>query len=295
VSYLKDHRDERGRVLDRGLGAHADTTPLDPALPLLLGIEPLRGYNSVDVLRYKEFLQFITDKSEPLRPREGPFGFPVLANFPIRNKKLADLLGTRYLLQPSDLPVEPGWRPVLVDEHPRAYQVIRGGVQDLPPFTLYENVDAFPRAFVVPQAAPLPRQNVLAALKAVDLHQAVLVEGPALGAENGLGTGSFRPASVKEYRPNRVTVQTDEGPEGWLVLADVWFPGWTCTIDGQPVLLHRADYLFRAVPIPAGAHEVVFSFQPASYRWGQVSSAAALGIALAALLLTAFRLRAGLR
>jgi hypothetical protein len=292
VTFLKEHGDERGRVLDRGLEAHADTTPLDPALPLLLGIEPLRGYNSVDVLRYKEYLQFLTDKSEPLRPREGPFGFPVLANFPVRNKALADLLGTRYLLQPSDMPVEPGWRAVFVDEQPRAYQVISGGVQDLPSFTVYENADVFPRAFVAPHAGPLPRQRVLEALKGTDLRQTVLLEGIENGTGSSGNLGSFRSAAITEYQPNRVVVQTDDGPGGWLVLADVWFPGWRCTVDGQPTHIYRADYLFRAIRLPDGAHEVVFTFAPTAYRWGQLVSAAAGCIVLAITFLAVFRLRA---
>src|SRR5207244_1170178 len=90
VTYLAQHWGEHGRVLDRGLAEPADS-PLDPALPMLLEIESLRGYNSVDVRRYKEYLQFITDEDRPLRPREAPFGFPIMANFPVKNRPLLDL------------------------------------------------------------------------------------------------------------------------------------------------------------------------------------------------------------
>src|SRR5213079_2679296 len=103
---------------DRGLTEPADS-PLDPALPMLLEIESLRGYNSVDVRRYKEYFQFIMDEDRPLRPREAPFGFPIMANFPVKNKTLLDLLGTRYLLRPSESPVQSrSWYRVAVDEHP---------------------------------------------------------------------------------------------------------------------------------------------------------------------------------
>src|SRR5262249_10576865 len=78
VALLAGQRTKHGRV--RARGAHdprlRDTsTPLDPALPPLLKIESLKGFNSVDIRRYKEYLQFIADIDAPLVPRQGAFGF----------------------------------------------------------------------------------------------------------------------------------------------------------------------------------------------------------------------------
>ena len=67
---------------------------------------------------------------------------------------------------------------------------------------------------------------------------------------------------------------------GWLVLADVWYPGWTCTVDGQPVDVLRADYVFRAVAIPAGEHRLTFTFAPRSYAIGRTATFAALATCL---------------
>ncbi len=76
----------------------------------------------------------------------------------------------------------------------------------------------------------------------------------------------------------------EEGPAGWLVLTDVWFPGWKCTMNGRPTEIHRADFLFRAVAVPSGPCEIVFSFEPESYQRGRELSlgAAALVLMLAA-------------
>jgi hypothetical protein len=292
VGYVIERRGEPERVLDRDVSVQVPSTPLGTgaALALYWHLESLRGCNPLDVLRYKEYLQFIADADQPVLPFQHSLAFPVIGNFPIKNKALLDLLGTRYLVQPSDRPLEQeGWEPVAHDPHPRAYDFITGGVQELPAYTVYYNQAAFPRAFVVPEAAPLPeRSEVLRALKATDFRRRVLLEGGPPTADSATATGDFRPAVIREYLPNRVVVGVDTGPPGYLVLADVWFPGWTCLVDGQPAPLYRANFLFRAVVLPAGPHEVVFTFDPASYRRGKAISGGALagvaGLSLLAVL-----------
>jgi hypothetical protein len=311
VRYLAEHRSytvggiaSPGRALDRGLdalpkdvppppgfAAEPGVTPLNPGLAMVEGIEPVRGYNSLDVQRFKEYLQLTTGKDDPVLPRTRPFGFPILVAFPIKNKPLLDLLGVRYLLQPAGAPLDsPDWEPVLTDEAPEAYQVIAGGMRVLPPFALYENPDALPRAFVVGQARPLPdRRNVLRAMTETVFRRTVLLEG--YHGSSPASPDNLRPAEVAEYQPNRVTVGAD-GP-GFLVLADIAYPGWVATLDGQPVPVYRANYLFRAVELPAGSHGVVFRFDPASYRRGRIISAAAVALlAVSGLVLAALRLRA---
>jgi hypothetical protein len=276
-------------VLDRDRVPDASgNTPLGAGAPLALvyGIEGLRGFNPVDVARYKEYLQFVTDHDKPLAPLSGPLTSPVMTDFPIHNKALLDLLGTTYLLQPSALPVENDeWQKVDEDPHPRAFEV-DNGVLNLPAYSVYENRRAFPRAFVVPEAAPLPpRPDVLAALKATPFDRRVLLEDftPSPGA--AAPEGEMRKANIAEYQPNRVVVDVPDGPAGYLVLADIWNPGWSCTVDGAASRLFRANYLFRGVALPAGAHRVEFVFAPASYRWGKAVSQAALGLLLIATLI----------
>ncbi|HZT81119.1 MAG TPA: hypothetical protein VFA26_12885, partial [Gemmataceae bacterium] len=187
---------------------------------------------------------------------------------------------------------EPGaWKEMCRDDHPEAPFFLSGESRELPPYTLYENPDALPRAFVVPQARPLPeRSRVPEALAGTDFRRTVLLEGepPAEGGEDS--PGWFRPARLTAYRPNRVDIEAD-GP-GWLVLADVDFPGWRATVDGEPAEVRRADFLFRAVRLPPGAHAVSFRFEPDSYYTGRKVSAAAL-IALVGITLLAAGVWAG--
>lgn len=287
---------EHWRVLDRGLVQQPSSAALGTALPMLANVElePVLGYNPFDVRRYKEFLQFVMDEDRPIRPREGIFGYPIVQGFPIDNKSLLDLLGTRYLLEASSGTVnfeargEPGanrsWHRVgTVDPDPTTYSFLVGGVQSLPPYVIYENRDVFPRTFVVHRAVPLAeRSQVLAQMKATDFRREVLLESAGLAASDRPAPVSdpprhgFDSATIREYLPNRVAVEVCAEDPGYLVLTDVWFPGWNCTVDGQPAPIHRANFLFRAVAIPAGNHEVLFVFEPASYRWGKCISILAL-------------------
>jgi uncharacterized membrane protein YfhO len=125
---------------------------------------------------------------------------------------------------------------------------------------------------------------VLDTLAATDFRARVLLEGWDGSPRPGGAAAEYRSAELLEYRPNRVRVGVGPGAAGFLVLADVWYPGWTCTVDGREAPLYRADYLFRAAELPAGEHEVVFTFEPASYRVGRIVSAVALAGVLGLLL-----------
>lgn len=73
--------------------------------------------------------------------------------------------------------------------------------------------------------------------------------------------------------PNNVSVSVSANEDGYLVLADSWYPGWQATIDGQRTEILQADYLFRAVFVPQGSHVVKFNYQPLSFYGGLALSA----------------------
>lgn len=58
-----------------------------------------------------------------------------------------------------------------------------------------------------------------------------------------------------EYKLNNASAQL-------LVVSDTWYPGWRATIDGKEVPIHRANYMFRGIFVPAGEHIVRFDFWP---------------------------------
>ncbi len=79
-------------------------------------------------------------------------------------------------------------------------------------------------------------------------------------------------ADIISYAAERVILSTHSRQERLLVLTDTWFPGWKAFVDGTETEILRANYLFRAVRVPAGRHQVVFEYKPLSLTLGAVLS-----------------------
>ena len=63
-------------------------------------------------------------------------------------------------------------------------------------------------------------------------------------------------------------VKVDSQTAGWLVLSDIWYPGWRASVDGSSAPVTRADYLFRAVRVDAGEHLITFNYVPVWFYAG---------------------------
>ncbi|MFO7682733.1 MAG: hypothetical protein R6X34_22070, partial [Chloroflexota bacterium] len=137
---------------------------------------------------------------------------------------------------------------------------------------VYLNEGYFPRAYVVGRALPAADAAEALALvqaQADGLRDVVVLEvwdeGPPVWQT------AVSPASqvrMSENGLNRVTLQADLDDAGFVVLADVYYPGWRAAIDGQPAPLYRANSIARAVYVPAGQHTLTFSFLPVDFVVG---------------------------
>ena len=87
-------------------------------------------------------------------------------------------------------------------------------------------------------------------------------------------------AKIVRYENELVTIATSADNEAILVLADSYYPGWKAFVDGREEVIRRANLFFRAVPLSAGNHTVEFRYEPRSFTFGLVISAATL-VALA--------------
>jgi hypothetical protein len=128
----------------------------------------------------------------------------------------------------------------------------------------------FPRAFFVDGVAAAADENeALDLLNTVDLTTKVILVKPAGGSRPGQ---MILPAEITRYRNREVAITLTNPVAGHLVLTDSYFPGWTALVDGKPRRILLANYLVRAVALEPGTHEVVFRYQPWSWRIGRTVS-----------------------
>lgn len=90
--------------------------------------------------------------------------------------------------------------------------------------------------------------------------------------------------TMTDYKPNELSynVKTDKG--GVVVFSEIYYPGWTATIDGQEAELGRVDYVLRALNVKQGKHKVVLTFKPKSIDTTENIAYASYGVLLVAIL-----------
>lgn len=74
--------------------------------------------------------------------------------------------------------------------------------------------------------------------------------------------------SIKSETTGNISINSNSSQPGWLVFRQTLYPGWKVSIDGKQASYYPADYLFMAVELPAGEHEVIWYYDPISYKIG---------------------------
>jgi hypothetical protein len=183
-----------------------------------------------------------------------------------RAEPLYNLLGVKYVLADEGDP--PGDQR-LVPVYTAA-----------PEIDVYLNTAALPRALFV--TSPRVVSDHTEAWKAIhepgfDPTRTIVLEQAQVktaveAARIAPGRDQAAHLAFVRYGLNAVEIRVEAPTSGWLLLSDVYYPGWRATIDGAPTSVLRADYAFRAVRVPAGDHEIEMTFAPRTWRVGLVLS-----------------------
>jgi hypothetical protein len=237
--------------------------PRDSAPPnrsRLWGIPSALGYSPLLLSRYGELLDIY------------PFGFLSFQALGSVNQSL-DILAVRYVLAPR----------IWIENASAAGSYLRGSarwshVEDFYQTAVFENHRTLPRAWLVPRAAQFDSRQVLAAIQKSILpdgtvyrpRRLALVEEPV----------DFKPEPFDEQATVTLThlsdtqseVSTSARTPVFLVLSDIFYPGWRATINNEPTHIFRTNYVLRGVIVPAGSNRVRFEFSPATLYLGAAVS-----------------------
>ena len=160
--------------------------------------------------------------------------------------------------------------------------VILGG--EYPPVV---NANAYGNAWFVEEVVPASTPDEeIAFLGSVDLKRQAVI-GKDMPAVTAAPADSTDAIVLTSYAPNELRYHYSASADRLAVFSEIYYPdGWKAEVDGAPVDVVRADWTLRAAQLPAGTHDLVMRFKPASYRIGANVSRASSIILLLLLVLS---------
>ncbi len=143
-----------------------------------------------------------------------------------------------------------------------------------------ENPNVYPRAFFVSSVQAVPsfieaRSELWRTIEPFDARHRALVEAPANQLPATVTEGNVESLT---YSPNRTDLDVSCPGTCYLVLSDMYYPGWIASVDGQTTAIFLTDAMVRGIVVPAGKHHVEFAYHPRSFRIGMLFSLATLGV-----------------
>jgi len=146
---------------------------------------------------------------------------------------------------------------------------------------VYQFPAALPRVTLLAHYAVV--RDARALVDSISLRQRDVAAGTWLLEDPKLELGPVAGgrADIVRYGLNRVVIDVNTPGPALLRLADLWYPDWNAYVDGHRTAVLRADYLLRAVAVPAGRHRVEFRYESAAVRRGLLLSLVSLLIVLA--------------
>jgi hypothetical protein len=236
-----------------------------------------RWIGALSIRPYREFIeQFFANDREAL-DGEGEHAIA-------QNRTMLNMAGVTHLAQLL--------KPEAIDamEH-HGYQVIHETRLNESRARLYRNPDAFPRAFLVPNATFKPAADETRhALQDPNFkpREYVFITGPKPPPSEFLVENAPMPISaaiIKRYTATEVEIETNSSHPAWLVFTDATTPLWQTTVDGESQDYYVANTLFRTAHVPQGTHTVSFRYHSPATQKAKYLTISALVIASILLLM----------
>lgn len=230
-------------------------------LTLIHDIEIATGYDPSYLRDYQEFLWLIGNHSA-LR-----YGTSINI-YDISNPNPIRLLNIRYIVTNQKLS-DREYKEIYAQNNTFVYRVN----------------NTLPRAFIIPNASVITsRDEMLNILKTRDFNPRKTVLLEKIPNVPLINNGIFKKADITEYTPNKISMDINTSASGFLVLSEIWYPGWRAYVDGKETEIYKANYILRSIYLKDGKHKVLFVYDPISYKIGKLVSLVSLLMCISAIL-----------
>jgi hypothetical protein len=133
-----------------------------------------------------------------------------------------------------------------------------------------ENPDACGAAWFVEEVKTVKSaDDEILALQTLDTRKKAVVNEAISGLFKSQGEDTTASVIMKSYEPNAIGYEVKSARGGAVVFSEIYYPkGWKCTIDGQEVEYAQVNFVLRGITVPAGVHQVEWTFEPAVWKTG---------------------------
>jgi hypothetical protein len=221
----------------------------------------LGGYDAVYIKRYGEFVASLNDGDFAESARS-------VVSFPkngLYTKQAINLMGAKYIIHKVVDGHAPWAFPFWTYPTGTFPTIYNDGV-----YQVFENNNAFPRAFLVSNyTVESNPQKILDTMFSSNFNlrkEIVLEQDPKLRLS---GQGEV---NIGNYSSEKISITANSNGNNLLFLSDAYYPGWQAYVDGHQTQIYRADFAFRAIYVPSGAHQVIFIYNPLSFKIGIIAS-----------------------
>lgn len=220
---------------------------LPPNLAQMWHLRDVRGYDAVDPLLVTRLL---------LRSANPNFRSPKYARTQhmvplvdqatdgtMRLPPILNMLNVRYVVLTSEPAVSD--KPVLEGDG----------------YWILENQNALPRCFVPKAVRSAKDESALAIMAKPSFDPSAVAFSEADGIRTSSAEGQV---TIEDENPIRIRMKAAMSAPGIVVLSDSWSPDWKVSVNGKAAVPLRINTAIRGVEVPAGSHEVVWEYRPAS-------------------------------
>lgn len=218
---------------------------LKPNSNIVYRISSLRVHNPMQPARFSEYAKLCGARLDEFRNQ----AYEMVTD-------AVDLASVRYIISQ--------FKPL-----PARYKLVCTTSQGI---AIYENPHCLPEAYLVSSYRMAANMaDAKARIQAADFDpqsEAVLEGESNMTIKEDGPKVAIVPLTTKRQNCNQIDIEVANPTDSILVLTDIFYPGWLATIDGRETEILRANYLFRAISVPAGSHKVTFAYSPQSFRIG---------------------------